>query len=99
MCIGLSHQNRSPQSQSGRTDFGKKSAKSGPPGPLLLPKSVWLDQFWQPKLVPPCQFRSPRGTDFGKKLSAKTSPPSLLFPILHYRAIPLETCIGSYSYS
>ena len=78
-----------PQSRSGRTDFGKKN----------LPKSVRPDQFWQPKLVPPCQFRSPRGTDFGKKLSAKISPPSLIFPILHYRAIPLGTCVGSYSYS
>ena len=26
-------------------------------GPLT--KSVRPDQFWQPKLVPPCQFRSP----------------------------------------
>ena len=25
----------------------------------LLPKLVWPDQFWQPKLVPHCQFRSP----------------------------------------
>ena len=27
-------------------------AKIGPPGPLVLPKLVWLDQFWQSKLVP-----------------------------------------------
>ena len=45
--VDLSHQNRSDQ-----TDFGRKFAKIGSPGPLLLPKLVWLHQFWQPKLVP-----------------------------------------------
>ena len=30
--------------------FAENFAKIGPPGPLLLPKSVWPDQFWQPKL-------------------------------------------------
>ena len=41
-CLSLhvSHQNRSPKNLSSRTDFGRKS---GPPGPLLLPKSVRLD--------------------------------------------------------
>ena len=73
------------QKWSPRTTF---AAKISPAGPILAAK-----------IGPPCQFRSPRGTDFGKKLSAKISPPSLLFPILHYRAIPLGTCIGSYSYS
>ena len=45
--VDLSHQNWSDQ-----TDFGRKFAKIGSPGPLLLPKLVWLHQFWQPKLVP-----------------------------------------------
>ena len=34
-------------------------AKIGPPGPLLLPKSVRPDQFWQPKLVPLANFGPP----------------------------------------
>ena len=41
-----------PKNRSGRTDFGEKPYQKWSPGPLLLPKSVQPDQFWQPKLVP-----------------------------------------------
>ena len=84
LIIGLSRQNRSP------------------------PKSVRPDRFWQknlPKVVRwttfCCQNQSGR-TNFGSQNwspLANFGPPTLLFPILHYRAIPLGTCIGSYSYS
>ena len=86
--MGLSRQNQSPQNGPTGLILAKKTWQKWSPGPLLLPKSVWPDQFWQPKLAPlanfgpPCQFWSPRGTDFGKKSSAKISPPSLLFPIV-----------------
>ena len=70
-----------PKNRSGWTDFGKTpakvvpwttfAAKIGPAGPILAAK-IGL----------PCQFWSPRGTDFGKKLSAKIGPPSLLLPTL-----------------
>ena len=36
--------------------LAEKFSKSGPAGPILLPKSVQLDQFWQPKLVPFANF-------------------------------------------
>ena len=59
--------------------------KIGPAGPILAKNLPKVVPWttYAAKIGPPCQFRSP----------------SLLFPILHYRAIPLGTCIGSYSYS
>ena len=36
--------------------LAEKFAKIGPPRSLLLPKVVRPDQFWQPKVVPLCQF-------------------------------------------
>ena len=70
-------------------------AKIGPAGPILVPRTTFAAKIGLagpilaaeigplPKLVPLDNF----------------GPPSLLFPILHYRAIPLGTCIGSYNYS
>ena len=38
--------------------LAEKPAKTGPPGPLLLPKFVRPDRFWLPKMVPSCQNQS-----------------------------------------
>ena len=78
--MDLSHQNRS-----GRTDFGRKTcqnwsprttfaAKTGPAGPILAAK-----------ISPPLPKSVPRGTDFGKKLSAKIGPPQS-GTLIHARA-------------
>ena len=85
-----------PQNWSGWTDFGKKTCQEWSHGPLLLPKSVRPDQFWLPKLVPLANFGPLGGLILARSYLPKSFPPSLLFPILHYRAIPLGTCIGSY---
>ena len=42
-----------------RLILAKKAAKTGPPGPLLLPNLVRPDRFWLPKMVPSCQNQSP----------------------------------------
>ena len=71
--------------------------KIGPAGPILaknLPKVV-------PRTTFCCQNQSGR-TNFGSQNwspLANFGPPTLLFPILHYRVIPLGICIGNYSYS
>ena len=48
--------------------LAEKPAKTGPPGPLLLPKLVWPDRFWLPKMVPFCQNQSPMGDRFWQKI-------------------------------
>ena len=53
-----------------------KSAKTGPPGPLLLPNLVRPDQFWLPKMVPSCQNQSPMGDRFWQKIICQNRSPS-----------------------
>ena len=48
-----------PKTGPARPILAENFAKIGPPGPLLLPKSVRPDQLWQPKPIPLCQFWSP----------------------------------------
>ena len=60
----------------------EKPAKTGPPGPLLLPKLVRPDRFWLPKMIPSCQNQSPMGDQFWQKnYLPKSVPPQsgLLF--------------------
>ena len=58
--LGLSHWNRSPLKIGPvRPILAENLCQKWSSGPLLLPKLIWLDQFWQPKLVPLCQFWSP----------------------------------------
>ena len=86
--------------------------KIGPAGPILaknLPKVVpWTTfatkiglagQILAAKIGPPLPILVPPGDRFWQEVICQNRSPSLLFPILHYRAIPLGTCIGSYSYS
>ena len=84
----LSRQNRS-----GRTDFGKNNL------PKVVPRTTFAAKICPAtKIGPLANFGSPGGPILARSYLPKW-PPSLLFPILHYRAIPLGTCIGSYSYS
>ena len=97
--VGLSHQNdRFPQNRSCRTDFGKKNpAKSGSPDHFCCQNRSGRTNFggqnWSPLPI-----SVPQGGRFWQEVICQNRSPSLLFPILHYRAIPLGTCIGSYSY-
>ena len=56
--------------------LAEKSVKTGPPGPLLLPKLVRPDRFWLPKVVPSCQNQSPHGGPIlAKNYLPKSVPP------------------------
>ena len=66
--------------------LAEKSAKTGPPGPLLLPKLVRPDRFWLPKMVPSCQNQSPMGDRFWQKIicqNRSTLKVALLFLRAH----------------
>ena len=59
--------------------LAKKPSKSSPPVPLLLPKSVRPDQFWQPKLVPFASFGPPGGPILARNYLPKSVPPVCYF--------------------
>ena len=85
--IGLSRQNRSPIKLV-RPDWflAEKSAKTGPPGPLLLLKLVRPDRLWLSKMVPSCQNQSPMGDRFWQKIICQNRSPlkvTLLFLRAH----------------
>ena len=77
--------------------LAEKPAKTGPPGPLLLPKLVRLDRFCLPKMVPSCQNQSPMGERFWQKIICQLGPKSVPLKV-HGTLIPARTWLHGCSY-